>query len=77
MFGAFLAGGKYSSCDLRDVEKFRAEARVNGRRKEAFEIPPVVAAGHLRPLLAVFKMLVVNVDENKVLDGFMSAVNDE
>ena len=39
MFGAFLAGGKYSSCDLRDVEKFRAEATVKGRSMEAFGMP--------------------------------------
>ena len=36
-----------------------------------------MAAEQLRPLLAVREMLEVNVDENRVLDGFMSVVSDQ
>ena len=34
-----------------------------------------MAAEDLRPLLAVLEMLEASVDENKVLDVFMSSVN--
>ena len=73
MLGRFFGGGKYSSCDLRDVENCLEADIVMGRRMDEHRSPGVVAVEEARPLQADLLRLAVRLGANSALDGFIAA----
>ena len=73
ILGRFFGGGKYSSCDLLDVENCLEAEIVIGRRIDELRSPHVVAVEEARPRQAVLRRLAVRVGANSALDGFIAA----
>lgn len=73
MLGRFFGGGKYSSCDLLDVENCLEADIVMGRRMDELRSPYVVAVEEARPRPAVLLRLAVKVGVISALDGFITA----
>ncbi len=69
MLGRFFGGGKYSNCDLLEVENCLEAVIVMGRRMDELRNPYVVAVEGARPLQAALLRLAVRAGANNALDG--------